>query len=256
MGNVTDSQYAIKTWEKGETEGVTNHAPETTNRNPENLKDGERYPAFYPENGVVNIKVIDTVQGLCDFTNEWRKKGYPMDVNPRYLWLRDRGDLFIPSESTYQGIKMDWENFSKAYSNSSEATSDEDKKEVMNEILSKFLEFLHFDVSSELIYAKRSDSDSRYDDVVNDSKKTFNKFRKNKLQALQKDLKGLVGELDSTSDGALPVTSDVGQFINKYFEWRKQERSKLKKERPSNSPSPNSSDSDISQDSSQDGHQL
>ena len=108
MGKVTDWQRASKAHLKAETQGATNHGPETTNPWPEKFAE-DKHPVYLP-NG--QVRVLNNEQEVCDFINEQRALGFPLDVNPKWGWKKNsaKGQLFIPNERfNWQTVREDLE---------------------------------------------------------------------------------------------------------------------------------------------------
>lgn len=101
MGIVNDIQYAYKVFLKEATQGATNHGPEVNNPFPEPLVVGD-YPIFLADG---SIQVRHTEQELCNFINQQRKLGFPLEVNPKWGWdiTPDTHELFVPEQ------KLDWD---------------------------------------------------------------------------------------------------------------------------------------------------
>ena len=93
MGVVNAWELAGKVYLKHETAGATNHGPETNNPWPEPMSPGN-YVAYLPDEKVI---ILRDEQEVCNFINEKRKEGFPLDVNPKWGWDIDlNGNLFIP----------------------------------------------------------------------------------------------------------------------------------------------------------------
>lgn len=99
MGVVNLWELAGKVYLKDETAGATSHGPETNNPWPEPMNPGN-YVAYLPERRTIILK---NEQEICDFINEKRKEGFPLDVNPKWGWdIDENGRLFIPQH------RLDW----------------------------------------------------------------------------------------------------------------------------------------------------
>jgi hypothetical protein len=99
MGQVNDWQRDVKTYLKEETEGATNHGPEVNNPFPEDITKDVTYVAFIPEGK--GIELIHGEKELCQFINNWREQGFPLDINPKWGWeIDEQGKLYISTKET------------------------------------------------------------------------------------------------------------------------------------------------------------
>jgi hypothetical protein len=100
MGAVNEEQLALKTHLSLEVDQATNHGPETNNPNPEPFVEGN-YPAFMPDG---SVQILNNEKEICEFINNMREKGYPLDVNPKWGWelKTTTRQLYIPNK------KIDW----------------------------------------------------------------------------------------------------------------------------------------------------
>jgi hypothetical protein len=104
MGLVNDWQHVFKTVLKIDTNAHTNHGPEVNNPFPEIFSEKGEYPIFYPSKTPETKSMSE--KDVCNFINEHRKNGFPLDVNPRWGWevKQETGELSVPE----QGSKFDW----------------------------------------------------------------------------------------------------------------------------------------------------
>ena len=95
MGKVNENQRAIKAVHKSDTLNATNHGPEVNNPYPEFLSEG-KYAFFLPDG---QWGVLNNAQEICNFINDKRKLGFPLEVNVKWGWDIDQnGQLFIPQK--------------------------------------------------------------------------------------------------------------------------------------------------------------
>lgn len=105
MGLVNDEQVDVKVIQKEDTKGATNHGPEVNNPYPEPLTEG-KYSVFLPEGN--SPKLLTSEKEICEFINEWRAKGFPLNVNPKWGWVIEEDEnkqrkLSVPAN------KFDWD---------------------------------------------------------------------------------------------------------------------------------------------------
>jgi hypothetical protein len=99
MGMVTDWQRDIKAHLKIETQGATNHGPEVNNPFPVEFCAGN-YAVHLPNGSII---VLHNEKEVCQFINQQRTLGFPLDVNPKWGWeLNKKGELFVPD------VRFDW----------------------------------------------------------------------------------------------------------------------------------------------------
>jgi hypothetical protein len=106
MGYIKEWQWAAKRYLKDVTAGATNHGSEANNPFPEKFSIGNH--AVHLPNG--GIEILRNEHEICAFINEWRKKGFPLDVNPKWGWdINEKtGELFVPaSHLDWDGIRKD-----------------------------------------------------------------------------------------------------------------------------------------------------
>lgn len=103
MGFVNAWQWSMKAYLKDETAEATNHGPEVNNPFPEAFSNSD-HPIYLP-NGDIVIK--NSEMEICELINEWRAKGYPLDVNPKWGWEIDKNGekLSVPKQEN----KFEWE---------------------------------------------------------------------------------------------------------------------------------------------------
>lgn len=220
MGKATELHAATKAVERVDVSGgATNHASEITNENPEKLGNGN-YPAFYPDG---RVSILRNGKEICDFVNQHRNLGYPVPVNPRWFWFRDKDDqLFIPDDNVYRNVEINWQKFA-SIKNTEMASlqGNEVQCNVVENIYSKFLEYLHFDSSPDCIYAVRSDSADTYNLVKENLKNNYRAFRQKKLTSLHQDIKALASDYKGAE---LERDSNVANFILDIFiPWREKQ---------------------------------
>lgn len=114
MGNVTEEQLVAKTVMKFDTEGATNHGPEVNNPFPEKFVKGD-YAVHLTDGSVM---ILHDEDAICNFINEQRREGFPLDANPKWGWdVNDNtGELSIPAIR-----RFDWYEIHKRIDNDREA---------------------------------------------------------------------------------------------------------------------------------------
>ena len=99
MGSVNAWQRDMKSYLKLVTQGSTLHGPEVNN------PIQKSYPlAIYAVHlPCGEVKLLQREQEICDFINEQRRKGFPLDVNPKWGWdITEEGELHISEH------RFDW----------------------------------------------------------------------------------------------------------------------------------------------------
>ena len=100
MGIITDWHRAAKAHLKVETQCATNHGAEVNNPFPEKLTWGN-YAVHLPDSSVIILK---NEKEICQFINQQRTLGFPLDVNPKWGWeINQEGILFVPD------TRFDWQ---------------------------------------------------------------------------------------------------------------------------------------------------
>jgi len=102
MGVVNEMQRAITAYFKKDTGGGTNHGPEVNNPYPEKFPIGN-YLVHLP----TGMSMLHNEQEICDFINQKRAEGFPLDVNPKWGWDVEQQPphrLFIPAH------RFDWDS--------------------------------------------------------------------------------------------------------------------------------------------------
>lgn len=271
MGIITEVKEMQKMQELHDlpSANATSHAAEDSNLNPEPFVKGNYATILNDKSAIILHNEVE----ICQFINEKRKQGFPLEVNPRWFWLTDQdGNLFVPQDkfphweefveirakfgesknttnSTSGMTRSNTERSGSFKLGSSSLQPQQSSLDLEKQMFGLFSEYLHLSTAPRLCY-----SDNGFGDQFADLKKAasdkYDQWKEQRLVELREKIANLNRDLFLKTSR----NSTVFQLTQNFFSWSEQQ-----KQPQLNSPNlPNSSTSPVTARSANanDMHQL
>ncbi len=141
------------------TDNAKNHSVEATNLNPEPWTN-DNHAAILADG---NVAILKNEKEVCEFINQQRRNGYPIDINPRWGWEKitaencnkDKGeiigDLRIPNRNQFDDYRF---NFKEVEGELAKYSKDSNQYKSQKAVFDAYLKLLTAQTAPDVIYTE------------------------------------------------------------------------------------------------------